>query len=118
MRLREIREARGITQRQAALDLNLSPTVYNRYEKGLREPSNVVLLAMANYFNVSVDEILGREPIVSQEPWDVETAFSAPEDETIRIMARGMGRMTQENREKLLNVAKTLFAADFDEADK
>ena len=114
MRLKEIREAKGITQRQAALDLNLSPTVYNRYEKGLREPSNVVLLAMANYFGVTVDELLGRE-IVSQEPWDVETAFSDPQDDSIRIMARGMGRLSPENRQKLLDVAKTLFSEDFDE---
>ena len=42
MRLREIRESRGLTQRQAALGLNLSPTVYNRYENGIREPSNAL----------------------------------------------------------------------------
>lgn len=36
MKLKEIREARGMTQRQAALGLNLSPTVYNRYENGIR----------------------------------------------------------------------------------
>ena len=60
MRLKEIRESRGISQRQAAIALNLSPTVYNRYENGLREPSNVIMLAMADYFGVSVDELLGR----------------------------------------------------------
>jgi transcriptional regulator with XRE-family HTH domain len=60
MKLKEIRESRGISQRQAAIALNLSPTVYNRYENGLWEPSNVIMLAMADYFGVSVDEILGR----------------------------------------------------------
>lgn len=60
MRLKEIREAKGISQRQAALALNLSPTVYNRYENGLREPSNALLLVIADYFGVSVDELLGR----------------------------------------------------------
>ena len=62
MKLKEIREARGMTQRQAALGLNLSPTVYNRYENGIREPSNALLVAIADYFHVSVDAILGREP--------------------------------------------------------
>jgi len=62
MRLKEIREARGITQRQAALALNLSPTVYNRYENGIREPSNALLLVIADYFGVTVDELLGRTP--------------------------------------------------------
>ena len=115
MRLKEIREARGITQRQAAIDLNMSPTVYNRYEKGLREPSNVVLIAIANYFNVTIDELLGREKVTSQDNWDVEAAFSDPDDDSIRIMARGMGRMSPENRQKLLDVARTLFKEDFDE---
>lgn len=63
MKLKEIREARGMTQRQAALGLNLSPTVYNRYENGIREPSNALLVAIADYFHVSVDAILGREPV-------------------------------------------------------
>lgn len=63
MKLKEIRESRGISQRQAAIALNLSPTVYNRYENGLREPSNVIMLAMADYFGVSVDELLGRDTL-------------------------------------------------------
>lgn len=74
MRLREIRESKGISQRQAALGLNLSPTVYNRYENGIREPSNVILLAMADYFGVTVDELLGREPepaTVQDEAWAI-----------------------------------------------
>ncbi len=62
MKLREIRESRGITQRQAAIDLNLSPTVYNRYENGIREPSNALLTVMADFFNTTVDDILGRTP--------------------------------------------------------
>jgi transcriptional regulator with XRE-family HTH domain len=75
MKLKEIRESRGMSQRQAALGLNLSPTVYNRYENGLREPSNVVLLAMADFFGVTVDELLGRNDDTLQadndEAWTI-----------------------------------------------
>ena len=74
MKLKEIRESRGISQRQAAIALNLSPTVYNRYENGLREPSNVIMLAMADYFGVSVDELLGRtaeQPTAEDEAWAI-----------------------------------------------
>ena len=73
MKLKEIRESRGISQRQAAIALNLSPTVYNRYENGLREPSNVIMLAMADYFGVSVDELLGRtdEQPPEDEAWAI-----------------------------------------------
>lgn len=34
MKLKELREERGISQSQAARDLNLSPSVYWRYETG------------------------------------------------------------------------------------
>ena len=78
MKLKEIRESKGITQRQAALALNLSPTVYNRYENGLREPSNALLLVIADYFGVTVDELLGRQ---IQRPNELE-------DEAIAIRER------------------------------
>ena len=68
MMLKEIREARGLSQRQAALGLNLSPQVYNRYELGAREPSNAMLVMIANYFHVSTDMLLGREPIDQLPP--------------------------------------------------
>lgn len=72
MKLKEIRESKGISQRQAALALNLSPTVYNRYENGLREPSNALLLVIADYFGVTVDELLGRTPPEQQAETDDE----------------------------------------------
>ena len=77
MKLKEIREERGISQSQAARDLNLSPSVYWRYETGQREPSNIVLLAIADYFNVSVDELLGRDFVqpTEQEQLDEFSIF-------------------------------------------
>lgn len=75
MRLKEIRESKGISQRRAALDLNLSPQVYNRYENGQREPSNALLVAIADYFGVSVDDILGRKAsekeVIEDEAWAI-----------------------------------------------
>lgn len=79
MKLKEIRESKGISQRQAALALNLSPTVYNRYENGLREPPNALLLVIADYFGVSVDELLGRTPPEKE---------AQTEDEALQIRER------------------------------
>ena len=75
MRLKEIRVSRGISQRQAALGLNLSPQVYNRYELGQREPSNAMLVMLANYFNVSTDMLLGRQPIDQMPPPALDDAL-------------------------------------------
>lgn len=113
MKLKEIREAKGISQRQAAIGLNLSPTVYNRYENGLREPSNIILLAMADYFGVSVDELLGRDAPQTQNP-------NAPyriETEEVRILAPYMDRMPKDKRELLVNMAKLIFEGSADQHD-
>lgn len=70
MKLKEIREAKGLSQRQAAFGLNLSPSLYNRYENGTREPSNAMMLVLADYFGVSVDELLGRRTAQEEASMD------------------------------------------------
>lgn len=110
MKLKEIREAKGISQRQAAIGLNLSPTVYNRYENGLREPSNIILLAMADYFGVSVDELLGRDAPQRQnenEPYRIET-------DEVKVLAPFMDKMPKDKRELLVNMAKLMFEQYFE----
>ena len=60
MRLRAIRKMRGISQLKLALDLNTSQNTISRYETGEREPGIKELIALADYFNVSVDYLLER----------------------------------------------------------
>ena len=62
-RLRELREERGLTQRELAAELNLNPVTYLHYEKDQREPPLGVLADMAEYFGVSVDYLLGLNEI-------------------------------------------------------
>lgn len=60
MKLKEIRKAKGISQLKLALDLNMSQNTISRYETGEREPGINELIKIADYFNVSVDYLLGR----------------------------------------------------------
>ena len=60
MRLREIRRAKGISQLKLAMDLNTSQNTISRYETGEREPGINELVKIADYFNVSVDYLIGR----------------------------------------------------------
>lgn len=59
-RLKELRTIRKITQVKLAMDLNLSQHSISRYETGEREADYDTLVAIADYFNVSVDYLLGR----------------------------------------------------------
>ncbi len=60
MRLKEIRKAKGISQLKLALELNTNQNTISRYETGEREPGLVELVAIADYFDVSVDYLLER----------------------------------------------------------
>ena len=60
MRLKEIRKSKGISQLKMAMDLNTNQNTISRYETGEREPGINELIKIADYFNVSIDFLLGR----------------------------------------------------------
>lgn len=60
LRLREIRRAKGISQLKLAMDLNTTQNTISRYETGEREPGINELIKLADYFNISVDYLIGR----------------------------------------------------------
>lgn len=60
MKLKELRKSRGISQLKLALDLNMSQNTISRYETGEREPGINELILFADYFDVSIDYIVGR----------------------------------------------------------
>ncbi len=59
LRLKELRRESGATQRQIAEYLGLKQQTYSRYETGLLQPSLPVMEKLSNYYNTSVDYIMG-----------------------------------------------------------
>ena len=59
-RLRDMREDRDMNQTEIAELLNTSQTVYSRYERGYRTIPVEHLLILADFYDVSVDYLLGR----------------------------------------------------------
>ena len=59
-RLKELRLSRGFTQKQVYEAVGMSALGYQRYEYGEREPAYQKLLALADYFDVSLDYLVGR----------------------------------------------------------
>ena len=64
MRLKELRLANGLTQKELAKSIEVGRTTISEYESGKIVPKHEGLLKLANYFNVSVDYLTG----VSDEP--------------------------------------------------
>ena len=61
MRLKELRKAKGLTQKQVGNDLYIPQNTYSNYERGERTPPLVVLKVLADYFDVSVDYLIEHE---------------------------------------------------------
>jgi len=59
-RLKQLRQEFGLKQDEIAADFGLSPSGYRCYEQGKGYPDVPRLYALAEYFNVSIDYLLGR----------------------------------------------------------
>lgn len=64
---KELREEFNLTQLQLAQKLHISRACISMIEIGRNEPTANTLLAYANFFGVSVDELLGRDELTSEE---------------------------------------------------
>lgn len=63
MRLKELRKERKLNQQAVADALNCSQSVYSRYENGSYEPPIDVLIRLADFYGVTLDELVGRVPM-------------------------------------------------------
>lgn len=59
-RLKELRKSKNLTQKQLAQFIGTSERGIQNYETGVRKPTFDILIILADYFNVSVDFLIGR----------------------------------------------------------
>ncbi len=59
-RLKELRKSKHLSQVRLAMELNMNQNSISRYESWEREAGYETLIAMADYFQVSLDYLLGR----------------------------------------------------------
>ena len=60
-RISTLRESRGVLQKELANAIKVDPVVLNRIEKDKRSARGEEIKAIADYFNVSTDYLLGRD---------------------------------------------------------
>lgn len=83
-RLKQLREERGLLQRELAETLKLSRVTVTNYEKGKRFPEADLLVKLADHFNVSVDYLIGRGEQEDKERGLSMTTFqSLPEAQAV-----------------------------------
>ncbi|MBE6963281.1 MAG: helix-turn-helix transcriptional regulator [Ruminococcaceae bacterium] len=59
--LLKLRKGRGLSQEELAKQLTLGVHTYQRYEYGEREPTLSTLIALADFYQISLDELVCRE---------------------------------------------------------
>ena len=59
-KIRDLREDRDLKQKDLAAYLNCSQRAYSNYELGNRNIPNEVLIKLANFYDVSIDYLLGQ----------------------------------------------------------
>lgn len=61
--LKMLREKHNLSQKEVALVISKSPQAYSLYEQGKREPDIATLMKLADYYKITVDELLNHVPI-------------------------------------------------------
>lgn len=65
--LKRLRKSKGLSQKQFAREVFLSPSAVSQYETDRIMPSRDTLERIAKYFDVSTDYLLGTSPIAEIE---------------------------------------------------
>lgn len=84
-RIAELRKEKGLTLQQVADAIGVGNNTISRYETGKREPNLAVINRLADFFNVSVDYLLGRtdDPHNAEKKVIKEKTADLNDDETI-----------------------------------
>lgn len=62
-RIRELRKKRGLSQDRLANEMSINIKTLRRYEVGEHNPRVAILIELADYFDVSIDYLVGRSDI-------------------------------------------------------
>ena len=112
-RLKQLRQAYRMTQKQVAQILNLDRSTYAYYETATTCPDYGTLVRLAKMYRVSADYLLGME-----DSPEVQTAVSAQEKTGVPLAAATLEEkqclftfrmMTPEEQQELLSAAQSIL---------
>ena len=62
-----LRKKRKLSREAVARALEISSMTYQRYEKNLREPTAPLMVKLADFYGVTLDQLAGLAPLPEQE---------------------------------------------------
>ena len=107
-RFKALREEKGISQQKLAEKIHTNQQNIHRYENGFYEPDIATLKLLADYFETSVDYLVGHTDIRHK----IETVqpFELNNDEAILI--EKYRRLKSNARNSVMNMMDTLLEQD------
>ncbi len=101
-RLKELRTSKKIPQSVIAGHLGITNQAYSLYELDKREPDYETLLKIANYFNVSVDYLLGKTDVKN----DDEKSTVTDDDIKFALFGEVADKIPDEKLQEVKNFAQ------------
>jgi len=92
-----LRREKGLSQRAAAADLNISQALLSHYENGAREPGLEFVCRVCRYYGVSADYLLG----LSDHPSSCDAAMEA-----LRAVNSELDKLALQTKESLKELKK------------
>lgn len=97
-RIRELREAQGMSGTKLAEMLSLSPQYLYELERGDKRLNEDILMQLANVFNVTTDLILGRDESLAET--------IKPMDADFEVLYRDFRELTSHDREVIMDLVR------------
>lgn len=109
--LRKLRKEKGFKQSEVADAINVAQPTYSRYELGTRKLEGDILISLSQFFNVSIDYILGNidEPVTLDELQFLKDLKEKSDDELIskhNFVDDDGKTMTKDDIKKMLEILR------------
>ncbi|HEL9639368.1 TPA: helix-turn-helix transcriptional regulator [Streptococcus suis] len=102
-RLKALRKEAGLTQKDIAQHFKFSQPAYQQWESGKKNPGKETLEKFADFFDVSVDYLLGKTDIKNSSEIDEEKLDRAI-DESLGFNGKPATEQERENMKEALRI--------------
>ena len=102
-RIKELREAKGVQQKEMAIVLGVSQPTVSDWESGRKVPSAKSTMKLSKYFSVSVEYLLGEDNTLP--PVEYETLMRLP---GMKILFDSAKNATEDDRIKAAHIIEVL----------
>ncbi len=111
-RLKELRQAKGLTLKELSKELQMSPQVISRYELEQHEADYKTTFKIAQYFDVSIDYLLGFSDLYY--PANAHNEYSTEE----RQLIEDFRQLNYYKRDLIKNSIKAMLPAETESKQK